>query len=187
MKQGTDELNAVWQSLNPDRPSLEHLRLSPWTEAKGTVVGLSEGRPFTLVYRLDLGRDGHPVRLRCDLAGGRSLDLSRSGEGEWTTAQQESLPPLRGCTDVDIRATPLTNSLALRRLNLRVGEEREVRVVWVDVPSLEVRARPTHQRYTRTGERTYRYGNLDSGYRTEITVDGEGPVTLYPGASRRLA
>lgn len=180
-----DEVNVVWQSLNSDRPSLEHLRLSPWTEATGTVVGLSEGQPFTLVYWLDLGTDGHPVRLRCDLAGGRHLDLSRSAEGEWTTAEQESLPLLRGCTDVDIRATPFTNTLPLRRQSLRVGEAQEVRAVWVDVPSLDVR--PTRQRYTRTGEGTYRYENLDSGYSNEITVDGEGLVVRYPRAFKRLA
>ncbi|WP_253582834.1 putative glycolipid-binding domain-containing protein [Deinococcus sp. HSC-46F16] len=185
MRQGTDEVKVVWRSLNPDRPSLEHLHLSPWAEATGTVIGISEGQPFTLFYWLDLGKDGHPMRLRCDVDDGRHLDLSRSGGGEWTTAEQEGLPLLRGCTDVDIRVTPFTNTLPLRRLSLRVGEGQEVWAVWVDVPSLDLR--PTRQRYTRTGEDTYRYENLDSGYSNEITVDGARLVTLYPDAFKRLA
>ncbi|MPY65129.1 putative glycolipid-binding domain-containing protein [Deinococcus sp. SDU3-2] len=185
MNRGAGEVNVVWQGLNPGRPSLEHLRLIPWVEATGTVVGVSEGRPFTLLYRLDLGGDGSPIRLRCHLDGGQHLDLSRSGEGEWTTAEEKPLPLLRGCTDVDLRVTPFTNTLPLRRLNLRFGEGQEVHVVWVDVPSLDVQA--ARQRYTRTDERTYRYENMDSGYSNEVTVDGKGLVTLYPDAFERLA
>lgn len=134
---------------------------------------------------MDLGRDGHPRRLRCDLDAGRHLDLFRSGEGEWITPGGELLPLLQGCTDVDLRATPFTNTLPLRRLSLRVGEHHEVRAVWVDIPSLEVQA--TRQRYTRTGDTSYLYENLESGYSNEITVDEQRLVTLYPGAFERLA
>ncbi|GMA13737.1 hypothetical protein E5F05_15390 [Deinococcus metallilatus] len=177
-------MNAAWRGLNPGEPSLEHLRLTPWTAVEGTVVGLREGQPYTLHYWLDLTEDGHPFRLRCDLGNRPSLDLTRSRAGEWTDAEGRLLPGLSGCTDVDLRATPFTNTLPIRRLGLPVGEAGEVRAVWVNVPTLETRV--ARQRYTRTGDLTYRYENLESGYVNEITVDGEGLVTLYPGAFGRL-
>ncbi|WP_019585915.1 putative glycolipid-binding domain-containing protein [Deinococcus apachensis] len=171
-------MDVVWRSLDADEPSLEHLRLRPWTEAQGTVVGVAEGRPYTLSYGLEITGDGQPSRLRCALADGRHLDLSRSGEGEWRAAEGQPLPHLRGCTDVDIRATPLTNTLPIRRLDLSIGGTGDLRAAWVDVPSLEVRV--ARQRYTRTGDTTYRYQDLDSGYSNEITVDRSGLVTLSP-------
>jgi len=177
-------MHIVWRSLDPDEPSLEHLRLTPWTRAEGTVVGVIEGRPYTLSYWLDISRNGHPSRLHCALADGRHLDLSRSGTGIWTDAEERPLPHFDGCTDVDIRMTPFTNTLPLRRLGLSLGESGDLRAAWVDVPSLEVRS--ARQRYTRTGETTYRYEDLDSGYSNEIAADGQGLVTLYPGAFERL-
>lgn len=149
------------------------------------VVGLAGGQPYTLHYRLEIARSGLPLHLHCALEDGRQLDLTRSEGGEWTDAVKQPLPRLHGCTDVDIRATPFTNTLPLHRLGLRVGEDHEVRAVWVDVPSLEVQA--ACQRYTRTGDTTYRYENLKSGYSNEITADEPGLVTLCPAAFERLA
>lgn len=130
---------------------------------------MAEGQPYTLRYGLTIARDSFPLSLRCGLAGGRRLDLTRSGDGGWTGAGGQFSHQLHGCTDID----------------LRVGESRELRAVWTDVPSLEVRA--TRQRYTRTDEDTCRYENLETGYSNELTVDSLGPVTLYPRAFERLA
>ena len=43
------------------------------------------------------------------------------------------------------------------------------------------------QRYTQLEEIVYRYENLDSSYRKEVTVDGAGLVMLYPEAFERVA
>ncbi|GBF05079.1 hypothetical protein DAERI_030245 [Deinococcus aerius] len=177
-------MDAVWRSLDPEEPSLEHLCLTGWTRAEGTVVGVAGGRPYTLNYLVEIAPDGHPTFVGADVAGGAALTLRRSATGEWASGTRRPRPDLRGCADVDIRATPFTNTLPIRRLGLSVGESRELRAVWVDVPTLELRV--ARQRYKRTGEATYRYENLDSGYTNEITVDRFGLVTLYPGAFERL-
>ena len=44
-----------------------------------------------------------------------------------------------GCIDVDIRATPFTNTLPIRRLALQPGESRDLRMAFIDVPGLDVR------------------------------------------------
>ncbi|MBB5233498.1 putative glycolipid-binding domain-containing protein [Deinococcus budaensis] len=177
-------MHLVWRGLNPQRPSLEHLRLMPWASAKAAVIGLAEGQPYTLQYELEVDRAGFPLDLRCDLTDGRHLGLARTKHGEWTDAEGRLLPDLHGCTDIDLRATPFTNTLSLRRLGLRVGENRELLAVWIDVPSLVLR--PTRQRYTRTGEDTYHYENLETGYGNDLAVDAEGLVILYPQAFKRL-
>ena len=65
------------------------------------------------------------------------VTLSVDALGEWTL-DGRPWPELRGCTDVDVSASPLTNLLPVRRLGLPVGGEASVDVAWLDVPSLAV-------------------------------------------------
>lgn len=175
----------LWRSLDPADPSFEHLRLFSWTHAEGTVVGALDRQPFTLTYRVEIGKDSHPGRVELSVADGPTLTLVRAADGTWTDAAGQERPELNGCTDVDIRATPFTNSIPIRRLGLAVGQSGEIRATWVNVPTLELRV--ARQRYTRTGGRTYRYENLESGYTNGLTVDAAGLVTLYPEAFEQVS
>ena len=49
--------------------------------------------------------------------------------------------------DVDIAATPFTNTFVIRRLGLSVGKTVEIPAAWVGVPDLEVEA--VEQTYVR--------------------------------------
>ncbi|GAA5513428.1 hypothetical protein Dcar01_02163 [Deinococcus carri] len=177
-------VTVLWRGLDPAQPRLEHLHLTPWTRADGVVVGLKDGQPFTLAYGLEVGPDGHPTRLHLSLRDGRGLTLCRDAAGRWTDGAGQPRPELGGCTDVDVQATPLTNTLPIRRLGLEVGEHAVIRAAWVGVPSLEVRA--VRQRYTRLAPRLYRYENLESGFAAKVEVDGAGLVKYYPEAFERL-
>ncbi len=75
------------------------------------------------------------------------VDLLADGEGNWTTRSGESVPGLEGCVDVDISATPFTNTLPIRRLGLAPGESADLSVAYVDID--EMRAWREEQRYTR--------------------------------------
>jgi hypothetical protein len=95
-------------------------------------------------------------------------------------------PDLAGAIDVDLTATPFTNTLPVRRLELRNGQAEVIAVVYVEIPSLTVVAR--RQRYTclEPGRR-YRFESLESGFTREIEVDDDGLVRTYPGLFRRVA
>jgi uncharacterized protein len=174
----------LWRSLNPDAPTLEQVRLKSWNRIEGTVVGRLDAQPFALTYELDLGEDGSPTIVNLELAGGAALTLYRSKSGVWSDHAGHHLSRLEHCSDVDIRVTPITNSLALRRLKLEVGKSGDILVAWVNVPDLSFRA--VRQRYTRTGEQTYRYKNLESGLISDLSVDEDLLVTVYPEAFERL-
>ena len=105
----------------------------------------------------------------------RTLRLDADGEGRW-----DGHPELDGCVDVDIYPSPFTNSLPIRR----VGADTETTAAWVQIPELTVE--PLHQRYTRLGDRRWRYEALSLGFTTEFEVDGDGLVMDYPELARRL-
>ncbi|BDP42129.1 transcriptional regulator [Deinococcus aetherius] len=176
-------MDVLWRGVDSRGESLEHLRLGA-SRARGTVIGRAGAGVFTLGYVVEIDPDGHPRLTTLRVVDGPTLQLRRSWDGGWSDDHGRPLPELTGCTDVDIQATPFTNTLPLRRLNLPVGAGAVVLAAWVGVPELGVRAVP--QRYTRLAEHTYRYENLESGYAVEITVDAQGLVTRYPGAFERV-
>lgn len=167
----------------------EHLSLRGTAEgvvAEGVVVGARGGTPYGLRY---CGACDALWRVReavLSLAGeDRRLHLRADGEGNWQDGGGHAIEGLRGCVDIDISATPLTNTLPIRRLGLALGEAREILVAYIAVPALA--PEPVRQRYTcLEAGRLYRYEGLFRGYVGELAVDADGLVLDYPGTFRRM-
>jgi uncharacterized protein len=71
--------------------------------------------------------------------GLRHLSVRRNPRGQWWVDGKRR-SDLDACLDIDVAATPLTNTPTIRRLGLAVGESAEVVVGWVDVPALSIAA-----------------------------------------------
>jgi uncharacterized protein len=108
--------------------------------------------------------------------------LTVESRGLWRCSGQQ-LPEIQGCEDVDLAVTPATNTLAIRHLNLQVGNGESVIAAWIKFPELTVQ--PLSQRYTRIAKDTYRYES-DTGFSAEIVVDDLGLVTAYPNGWERI-
>jgi hypothetical protein len=167
---------------------LEHARVSGGADgfrAEGVVIGPpGDAHPFAVVYRLVCDADWRTRELDVRLVGTeRRLVLRSDGNGDWRDGKGAGLPALRGCVDVDLTATPLTNTLPIRRLSLATGQSAVVRVAYVSVPELTVSV--SEQRYTRRAGDTYRFELTDGSFTRDITVDAEGFVVDYPGLFRR--
>lgn len=185
-------LDVFWGA--EDGPGVEHLQLTLGPDgiaASGTIAGVDSGGPFRARYRIVCDAGWRVRGLAVDAAtphGAPALGLSADGDGRWTTRSGDPLPALDGAVDVDLSASPSTNTLPIRRLSLAPGEAARVRVVYVRVPALTLAA--LDQRYTclaRTplGGR-WRYESLDAPFTAELDVDAEGLVRDYPGLFRRL-
>jgi hypothetical protein len=114
--------------------------------------------------------------------------LEADGRGHWL-ADGRPAPTLEGCIDVDLAATPFTNTLPIRRLALAPGDEARVLAVWVGAPGLDLEV--LDQRYRRLepagGLDRYRYTVPRSAFEAELSVDDEGLVHHYAGLARRVA
>lgn len=175
-------------------PGLEHLRLafSPGgTLADGVIIGIAEGQPFRVHYviRCDARwrvRDAHVTLLGSDQP---AISLLADGNGHWATDTGKSQPELDGCLDIDLTATPYTNTLPIRRLRLRPGASADLLIAYLDIPDLrltESRQRYTCIETTPQGAR-YRFEVLPtSGFTAELSVDVNGLVIDYPHLFRRV-
>jgi hypothetical protein len=108
--------------------------------------------------------------------------------GEWTL-DGRPWPELRGCTDVDVSASPLTNLLPIRRLGLPVGGEASIEAAWLDVPSLAVhRVRQLYRRLPDDARGNLSYTYADPTYgEYSLSVDPAGLVVGYQGLFTRIA
>lgn len=122
-----------------------------------------------------------------DESGARRLLLEADGAGNWGSGEV-GRPELAGCLDVDLQASPFTNTLPIRRLSLKAGESAPIRAAYIAFPELDVRS--ADQRYTclaplgAAGGR-YRYqGPRD--FTAELAVDAVGLVLDYPELFERV-
>lgn len=175
-----------WRWL--DGWGLEHCRLSGRRDGlalAGGIVAWSEG-PWTIEYEIhcDAAWRTRSVALRAT-AGveERRLAIEAHPQGAWIV-DGEVRGDLQGCTDVDLGFTPSTNTLPIRRLAMKVGDQETIEAAWVQFPSLAVRRVP--QRYTRLEAHTYRYDNLPTGFTADVTVDADGLVVSYPPGWERV-
>jgi hypothetical protein len=181
----------MWTSW--EGPGLEHLRLLPsgrGVVANGLVIGLEAGRPFRIGYEVRCDRRWRVREIQAATpdSGRPVLELFADGEGHWKWRSGEPIPGLGGCIDVDISATPFTNTLPIRRLGLKPGESEELAVTYVRVPELLVGSE--RQSYgcleSRTDGGLDRFEALPSGFTAELPVDADGLVIDYPGLFRRV-
>lgn len=154
----------------------------------GETVAVGEERFFTrFSVRTDLAWVTREVHAEVVSAQGLESVALIVQDGHWTGADRARLPELVGCLDVDVAATPLTNTLPIRRLGLCPGEYRDIQVAWIDIPSLRVRR--VRQRYTRhpaeDGLERYTYRDPRHG-EYQLSVDGDGVVVDYERFARRL-
>ena len=167
---------------------LEHCAIvsSPrGVEMTGVVVADWEGRTLAVHYHLQCDAGWHLVRalVRAAHGGERSERTIEQASSQSWRIDGADAPELAGCEDIDLMATPLTNTLPVKRLQLAAGQPREFDVAWVRLPDLRVlRAR---QQYTRLdtdagAARQVRYRSVDSGFTADLALDSDGLVIDYP-------
>jgi len=172
----------LWQRL--DTSGHEVARISQQSDGwllDGVAVFVESGTPCRVEY--EIWCDGHWTTQRCVLRGAigdRSvhLEIERDSAGAWSVDGVENAT-LRGCADVDLGFSPVTNLLPIRRLALPIGARASVRASWVRFPELTLEI--LEQTYARIATDRYIYESAGGEFRRELTVDDFGCVIEYPG------
>ncbi len=177
------ELEVLWRQLVGT--GAEHLVLTINNEirADSLSVGEIESTAYRIHYEIDCNHSWSVQHVRVqDLLGRKTVALQHGPADRWSDADGHVVSQLNGCTDVDLMITPFTNTLPIRRLNLRLGESRELSVAYIGLPGLQLSR--MQQRYTcllqDENGGTYRYESLQSGFTAELKVDTDGLVVDYP-------
>ena len=177
---------AVWRGLR--WTSLEYLTLNKSRSRRvldGTIIGLIRKTPFSLHYRIICDRNWETRRADISTVHGtarKQLRLVVDQDKRWRHKGRE-LASVRGSRDIDLSISPSTNTLPIKRLNLRVGESGETTAAWVQFPALSIR--PLHQTYMNLGHHTFAYSSRS--FKTRIKLDRAGLVMDYPPFWKRIS
>lgn len=183
----TSEL--VWQTI--DTAGWEHVRIMndhpEWTVFDSVLVRQDGDDVKRGGYTLVVDKQWRTLELRVmiETAPGTmsALHLMTEGDGHWTDADGTPLPHLDGCIDVDIRWSPLTNTLPVNRLAIAPGGKAEITVAYIDLP--ELNASPQRQQLERVDGLTIRYTSQTRPQPVDIITDADGFVLEYPGVFSR--
>jgi uncharacterized protein len=111
------------------------------------------------------------------------IKLESDGHGNWSN-DTGIIPKLHGAIDIDITATPFTNTIPIRRLKLGMKQQAEILVVYVTIPELSFDI--DRQRYTRVSKYIYLFEQINNNFTRKIKVDKDGLVVTYPGLFRTI-
>jgi uncharacterized protein len=171
----------VWEWVG--RAGLEHLRVAQGEDgvcAEGRVVVAAEQGVACLSYRVECDAAWR-FRAAAIEIGGAAHAITPGAAG-WAV-DGAPRPDLACCADIDIRLTPFTNTLPIRRLAWAEGEAVRLDIAYVHLPDFSVSR--VAQEYTALGGGRFRYRSLATGFTAELATDADGIVRDYPGVWRR--
>jgi uncharacterized protein len=178
-------MNVLWEL--PNDHSLEYFTLISERDQHllvGHVICMLEGDPALIHYRITCDQYWQTTAVQVECTHQRTteeLQLLVTPDQHWY--QDDELLPFDDLFDIDLEITPATNTLPMRRMNLRVGQSFATEAVWMRFPSL--RLERLQQTYTRLNQDQYRYES-QGGFTAILTVDSAGVVVNYGDLWRRV-
>jgi hypothetical protein len=177
---GPRHASMLWRRV--DQPGHESARLvyeHPSWHLSGAAVSVYDGEPCRLDYLITCNSLWE-TRLGTVMGwvGDRAIEIHISVDSDrrWFINGNEC-DEARGCLDLDLNFSPSTNLLPIRRLNLAIGEQAQVRAAWLRFPSFALE--PLDQIYRRKDATTYTYESAGGSFMAELRVNEAGFVTDY--------
>jgi uncharacterized protein len=150
---------------------------------EGHVTGFKD-EAFALRYRVECDEAWRTrtvwVELNTPLRT-REVQITVNEAQQWTV-NGERRADLDGLIDVDIQATPSTNTLPIRRLQMAAGRTYDTTAAWIQIPSLQITHLP--QQYTCVDAHHLHYSS--GSFHAELEVDEHGLVERYGKFWRRV-
>ncbi|MGD6834842.1 putative glycolipid-binding domain-containing protein [Sutcliffiella halmapala] len=155
--------------------------------AEGTVIYVEEEVPTAheVEYSIELDKNWITRKLSILVDKQTSLEIHSDGEGNWFNTEGDLLEFLKGAIDIDISATPFSNSLPVNRFNWIVNQIEHIEIVYISVPSLELKKVSQSYRYIGNNANQRYFNYCCNDYETIITVDSDGFVIDYPNVFSR--
>ncbi|RCH54480.1 hypothetical protein DJ568_11695 [Mucilaginibacter hurinus] len=170
-----------WQG-NGDFVTLENCTITIGHDSiyiESLLKGVLKALPFNAAYHITTDSQWRTMAFTIDYTWGNDtthLNYSSDTQGNWLTTSKEQ-PQLTGCIEIDFTATPFTNTLAINRLNLTIGQSTEIKVLYIDVEKDTVSS--TRQIYTRIDQSTYHFAT--EGFESEFSLMSSGLLNITPG------
>ena len=180
------QTNLLWSGI--EYSSLENCLVTTTdagSEITSTIVGYQNNKHYRVLYRILTNPLWETIFFEIDSRHSnqqQTISYTGDGKGNWTGHGKEIIE-FKGCIDIDIPLTPFTNTLPINRLKLAIGQEQEIKVIYLDLLEQEIRV--VRQKYRRISDTEYHYQNVPNDFEAKIRVDERGFVIDYPALFER--
>ncbi len=179
--------NAVWQQW--DNIGLEYLTLTQNNDnvkIDSVVIGFEDNIPFRLHYEIQCDAHYRVQQVTISLVGKEAITLTTNGTGNWFDKDNQPLPSLDGCYEIDITATPFTNTLPIRRLDWQPGQSRSLDMVYISIPDFTIERATQQYTCLEQHENGSLFEYSQPGFSAILPIEADGFVQNYPNLFRRL-
>ncbi|RKE57396.1 putative glycolipid-binding domain-containing protein [Sphingobacterium detergens] len=150
------------------------------------IIGSYRKKIYSVSYQLMINKQWEVEEFLID----SEVNMTKNTlTGKKTTTNWEinhfDNPDFMGFQYIDISLTPFTNTLPINNLQLKIGNSKEIDIIYIDLINNDIT--PVRQRYTRTDLHEYLYENIVSDFTARIQVDENGLVLNYPGLFKKIA
>ncbi|WKA56532.1 putative glycolipid-binding domain-containing protein [Planococcus shixiaomingii] len=171
----------VWE--NKETFGCEYLKFFTKEHAfnvESTAIYMESSYPVQIDYQIDLDKSWRTIKVHIQNRSGEILEITSTGKGDWFDQHGTRIDELNGAIDVDISATPFTNTLPINRVDWKLNQRREFEMVYVTVPTLTVQKVKQTYTFIESKEETRIFHFQSSDFESQISVDEKGFVTDYP-------
>ncbi|MEY8760890.1 putative glycolipid-binding domain-containing protein [Chryseobacterium tongliaoense] len=170
----------LWKGL--EHNSLEHCIIRNEEETitvKSVILGNTSDYIYTVDYMVVLDKKWNVLKflITSEINGKQHLMTGEKSGNEWTINHANN-SDYTGFHYIDISLTPFTNSLPINNLLLAQNEEKNIKVIYIDILKNEIK--PVEQKYTNMAKNRYLYMSIESGFSAQIVTDDDGLVKTYP-------
>jgi uncharacterized protein len=147
-------------------------------DIRSVIVGTYQSKIYHVEYHIKTNANWETVFTEIKSRHSNKethITLQSDGKGNWTLDGKKA-SAYTGCMDVDIPLAPFTNTLPVKRLNTAIGEQQQIKVIYLDL--LEEQIKPVQQKYTRLSDTVYHYENVPNDFDADIMVDEFGLVIV---------
>lgn len=152
------------------------------------ILRVIDGQPHRINYRISCDKKWfvREIELEIENRKNKRIKLNSDGNGNWTDETGKELPELKDCFDIDISATPFTNTLPINRLKFEIDQTIEISVVYILIPEMTFQRSLQQYSYLEKGLFKFEEKGIFAGFSADIQVDENGFVTDYPLLFRKI-
>jgi hypothetical protein len=176
----------IWKGIIYN--SLEYFKLKREKDTfivKSKIIGTYEDKMYAVAYNVLIDNEWkvQNFKIEYEVNNIKKKIIGEKINNKWKMNGVIN-PSYTDFDFIDISLTPFTNTLPIRNLNLEIGQEQEVNVIYINI--LDNYVKPVKQKYRKISDRTYKYENVPNDFEADISVDELGLVIFYPLLFERL-
>ena len=174
------QTNIIWTGkLYHSNETCVLTKTSAGNDITSTIAGEHNNRIFKIDYHISVNENWETTfaSIRNKFDNLAELIILEKKNGKYLLNGEHNAR-FDNISDIDISATPFTNTLPINRLQLKIKERQVIEVMYFDIFEKEIK--PVKQVYTRLTRVQYVYENYDGSFKANLVVDEQGLVVEYP-------